>query len=189
MIRVAGRLAPVTLLAGLLAGVAGCVAPAPPVARPAVVAPEQRTLAQEITATPTLTQFAAGLRASGMPRPAGAMPVTVLAMTDDAYARLAPGVAESLLAPENRAMLDRLVAYHLIDGAIDTDELRRRVAAGGGTAELATLAGEPLVVTLTGETPTLTNADGDHAYVTGEVVRPNGVLLLLNGFLAPRMTD
>jgi uncharacterized surface protein with fasciclin (FAS1) repeats len=179
------RLAPLALTLAL----AGCVAPtASPVAPPVTAtAPERRSLAQEIAATPTLLHFAAGVRASGTPRLAAAQPVTVIAMTDDAYGRLAPEVPESLLAPDNHAMLVRLVDYHLVEGAIDRAELRRRVTAGGGTAELATLAGEPMVVTLTGDVPTLTNADGDHAFVTDEIVRPNGVLLLTNGFLAPRM--
>ena len=178
-----------SLILALALALAGCVAPtAPPVAAPVTpVAPERRSLAQEIAASPTLLHFAAGVRASGTTRLAATQPVTVIAMTDDAYGRLAPEVPESLLAPDNHALLARLVDYHLVEGAIDRAELRRRVAVGGGTAELATLAGEPIVVTLTGDVPTLTNADGDRAFVTGEIVRPNGVLLLTNGFLAPRM--
>lgn len=180
--------APAAALSLALA-LASCVAPtAPPVAATALpAAPERRSLAQEVAATPTLLHFAAGIRASGTPRLAAAQAVTVIAMTDEAYGRLAPDVPESLLAPDNHALLVRLVDYHLVEGAIDRAELRRRVTAGGGTAELATLAGEPVVVTLTGDVPVLTNADGDHAFVTGEVVRPNGVLLLTNGFLAPRL--
>lgn len=165
---------------------AGCVAPAVVAPPPVVLAPEQRTLAQEIAATPGLSRFAAALSTSGEARLAGAAPMTVFATDDDAYARLAPGVAEALLAPENRDTLGRFVAYHLIAGQIDVAELRRRVVAGGGRAVLPTLAGEALVVTLTGDVPTLTDADGDRAYLTGgELVRSNGVLHVVNGFLAP----
>lgn len=167
---------------------AGCVAPVAVVPPRVVLAPEQRTLAQEIASTPALSSFSASLAASGDAQAAGAGPVTVFATANDAYARLAPGVAESLLAPENRDMLGRLVAYHLVEGKVDVAELRRRVAAGGGRALLPTLAGEPLVVTLTGDVPTLTDGDGDRAYLTGdEVVRPNGVLHVVNGFLAPAL--
>ncbi len=65
--------------------------------------PRAAILAQEIAATPTLLHFAAGVRASGTPRLAAGQPVTVIAMTDDAYGRLAPEVPESLLAPDNHA--------------------------------------------------------------------------------------
>lgn len=165
-----------------------CVAPVRVAPPPVVLAPEQRTLAQEIAATPGLSSFAAALAASGEMRAAGAGPVTVFATDDGAYARLAPGVAQALLAPENRDTLGRLVAYHLVEGRIDRAELRRRVAAGGGRAMLPTLAGEALTVTLTGDVPMLTDGDGDRAYLTGEeTVRSNGVLHVVNGFLAPGM--
>ena len=167
---------------------AGCVAPPAVVPPPVVLAPEQRNLAQEIAATPQLSTFAAELAASGSAGPGGTAPLTVFAADDGAYARLAPGVAAALLAPENRDTLARLVRYHLVDGRVDAAELRRRVAAGGGRASLPTLAGEPLLVTLTGDTLTLTDADGDHAYLTApEIVRLNGVLHVVNGVVAPTL--
>ena len=175
------------LLALALAGCVGAPTPAP-VAPPAVIlAPEQRTLAQEVQATPALASFAAQLRASGSARLSAPAPVTVFAADEAAYARLAPGVAAALLQAENRALLTRFVDYHLVEGALDAAELRRRVAAGGGRATLPTLAGEPVTVTLTGDVLTLTDADGDRAYLTAApVVRPNGVLHIVNGVIAPR---
>lgn len=165
---------------------AGCAVAPPVVPPPIVLAPEQRNLAQEIAATPRLSTFAAELTATGSTRLAAPEALTVFAADDGAYARLAPGVAAALLAPENRDTLNRLVDYHLVDGRFDAAELRRRVAAGGGRALLQTLAGEALVVTLTGDTLTLVDADGDRAYLTTpEVVRPNGVLHVVNGVVAP----
>ena len=172
----------------LALALAGCVA-APPVAPPPVtIAPGERTLAQEIAATPGLAAFAAQVAASAPPRLAAAGQLTVFAADDAAHARLAPGVADALVDPANRALLDRFVAYHLVEGALTKAELRRRVAAGGGRATLQTLAGEPIAVTLTGDTLTLTDPDGDRAYLAGaELVRPNGVLHIVNGVLAPTL--
>lgn len=167
---------------------AGCVPPAPVAPPPIVPAPGQRTLAQEIAATPRLSTFAAELSASGDARPGAAAAITVFAPGDDAYTRLAPGVAAALLEPENRDTLTRLMDYRLVEGRVDAAELRRRVAAGGGRASLPTLEGEALSVTLTGDTLTLTDADGDRAYLTApEIVRPNGVLHVVNGILAPTL--
>jgi len=172
----------------LALALAGCVAPSAVAPPPTVLAPEQRNLLQEIAATPRLATFATQLAASGEARASSLAPVTVFAASDDAYARLAPGVAESLLAPENRETLGRFVAYHLVEGSLDTAELRRRVAAGGGTASLTTLAGEPLTLTLTADVLTLADADGDRAYLTEpEVVRRNGVLHVVNGVVSPTL--
>jgi uncharacterized surface protein with fasciclin (FAS1) repeats len=90
-----------------------------------------------------------------------------------------------MLTVENRPLLTKVVAYHIVPGALDPVELRRRVAAGNGRATLVTLAGDPLVVTLTGTTLTLTDVDGDVGYVGEDVRRPNGILYPVNGFLAP----
>ncbi len=170
----------------LALALAGCVAPSAVAPPPAVLAPEQRTLLQEIAATPRLATFATELAVSGDARAAGAAPVTIFAASDDAYARLAPGVAQSMLAPENHDTLSRFVAYHVVEGRLDAAELRRRVEAGGGRATLPTLAGEPLTVTLTADVLTLSDADGDRAYLMEpEVVRPNGVLHVVNGIVAP----
>ena len=169
-----------------LCSLAGCVAAIPVVAPPPMVlAPEQRNLAAEIAARPDLSIFAAQLAASGDARLAAAPPMTVFATQDDAYARLAPGVVPAMLTEENRPLLTKVVAYHIVPGALDPVELRRRVAAGNGRATLVTLAGDPLVVTLTGTTLTLTDVDGDVGYVGEDVRRPNGILYPVNGFLAP----
>ena len=166
-----------------------CVgAPAPVLPPPVAVAPAQRTLAQEIAATPALASFAAQVRASGTARLAAPVPITVFAPDEAAYARLAPGVAAALVEPGNRSLLTRFVDYHLVAGALDAAELRRRIAAGGGRSVLLTLAGEPVTVTLTGDMLTLTDADGDKAYLTSPpVIRPNGVLHVVNGVIAPKL--
>lgn len=165
---------------------AGCVAAVPVVAPPPIVlAPEQRTLAAEIAARPDLSIFAAQLTASGDAHLSAARSMTVFATQDDAYARLAPGVVTAMLTAENRPLLTKVVAYHIVPGALDAAELRRRVVAGSGRTTLMTLAGETLVVTLTGRTLTLTDGDGDVGYLGAEVLRPNGVLYPVNGFLAP----
>lgn len=166
-----------------LAACVGAPAVVPP---PVPLPPEQRTLAQEIAATPMLASFAAQLSASGLPRLAQPAPVTVFAADEGAYARLAPGVAAALREVDNRPLLTRFVGFHFVEGALDQAELRRRVVVGSGRASLPTLAGEALTVTLTSNTLTLTDADGDRAYlIQAEVRRRNGVLHIVNGVLAP----
>lgn len=46
----------------------------------------------------------------------GSGPFTVMAPTDEAFAKLPPGTVESLLKPENKAKLVAILTYHVIPG-------------------------------------------------------------------------
>jgi len=69
--------------------------------------------------------------------------VTVLAPTDDAFAKLPAGELESLLKPERKAELEALVKRHLVTGSLTQYDLKRQ-------RELATVGGEKLGVKLLG---------------------------------------
>ena len=80
------------------------------------------------------------------PKPAHAY--TVFKPTSVAFARLPPGMLEVLERPENRAELERVLAYHVLPEKMDYPALRAAVIAGGGTAILRTLGGGTLAATL-----------------------------------------
>ncbi|WP_085809713.1 fasciclin domain-containing protein [Sphingomonas sp. TZW2008] len=139
-------------------------------------APNLRTLTRAIAPTETR----AALAATG--------PITVFAPTDQAFDRLAANVVEQLMAPANRATLNRLVAYHVVPGAITLDQLRARVAASGGAARLTTVEGDPLTVTRDGEAVVLTDVNGNKSFVeTPDVQQTNGIVHVVNGVLVPRL--
>ncbi|MGN6271203.1 MAG: fasciclin domain-containing protein [Sphingomonas sp.] len=147
------------------------------------------TIAGNVARAPNLTTFVKLLRAAGVDATlAGAGPYTVFAPTNDAFTRLAPGTVETLLKPENKASLIKLVDYVLVAGRVTTADLRARVAAGGGTATLETIEGDRLTVTLTGEVLTLTDVNGNKSYVqTGDVSQANGLIQVVNGVLIPNL--
>ena len=60
----------------------------------------------------------------------GPGPFTVLAPTDDAFAKLPPAVVKQLLEPENKAKLQEILKYHVIAGKA----LAKDVAAPGEVA-------------------------------------------------------
>lgn len=188
----------------LLAALPGCVPPAtiapgvapPPVTAttgPVAVDPDaigpDATIAQSVAATPGFSTLAAELRASGLaPTLAAQGPYTVFAPSDAAYARLAPGVARDLLAPDNRPTLALLLRNHVVPGEIDVATLAQRIAAGGGRTTLMTLAGQPIVATLTDGVVTLTSSSGEKAYVeAGDLRQANGLLHVVNGVLTPTL--
>lgn len=169
---------------------AGCTAerrtPAPVPSPSAAALP---TSGAWLASAPNLRTLASAARASGVAATLeGAGPFTVFAPTDTAFGRLPPGAIAALLAPENHDVLVRLLTFHVVAGALSAEDLRARVAAGGGSATLATVEGEPLTLTITGGFLTLTDADGDRSYVeTGDLHQANGVVHVVNGVLVPRL--
>jgi uncharacterized surface protein with fasciclin (FAS1) repeats len=190
-----------TLLPGLAAALAlsGCASsngataagePASAGHRPTIggaVLDPAETIAANIAKAPNLTTLVKALQAAGLSDTlAGPGPFTLLAPTNDAFGRLQPGTVDTLLKPENKPSLAKLLRYHIVAGRITTKELRARIAAGGGSTTLTSLQGDPLTVTLTSDVLTLNDVNGNRSYIqTGDVPQSNGLIQVVNGVLIP----
>ncbi len=163
-------------------------APTNPVVGGATMTPT-RTIADNIAAAPALSTLATVLRTAELTATlAGPGPFTVFAPNDAAFARLAPGVQDQLLLPANRASLARLLRYHIVAGNLTAQELTARINAGGGTATLVTLAGDPLTATMTQSVITLTDVNGNKSYVeVADARQSNGLVHVVNGVLVPNL--
>lgn len=118
----------------------------------------------------------------------GPGPFTVFAPTNEAFGRLAPGTLDQLLKPEQKASLTKLLTYHVVAGKLDADALKKQVEAGGGTATLTTVEGQPLKATLENGGLVLTDVGGGKSYVTQyNVEQSNGIVHVVNGVLAPKL--
>lgn len=88
--------------------------------------------------------FAKAIDAAGLESLlAGGNAVTVLAPTDEAFAKLPAGKLDSLLKPENKAELEALLKRHVVTGSLDQYELKRQ-------REIDTVGGDKLAVKLVG---------------------------------------
>ena len=145
------------------------------------------TIAANVAKAPNLTTLVKALQAAGLSDTlAGPGPFTLLAPTNDAFGRLQPGTVDTLLKPENKPSLAKLLRYHIVAGRITTKELRARIAAGGGSTTLTSLQGDPLTVTLTSDVLTLNDVNGNRSYIqTGDVPQSNGLIQVVNGVLIP----
>jgi len=118
----------------------------------------------------------------------GPGPFTVFAPTNEAFGRLAPGTLDQLLKPEQKASLAKVLTYHVVAGKLDAAALKSQVEAGGGTATLTTVEGQPLKATLENGALVLTDVGGGKSYVTQyDVEQSNGVVHVVNGVLAPKL--
>jgi len=68
------------------------------------------------------TLIAAAKAAGLVPALTGDQPLTVLAPTDDAFAKLPNGTVQSLLKPENKSKLAAILKYHVIPGRVYADQ-------------------------------------------------------------------
>jgi uncharacterized surface protein with fasciclin (FAS1) repeats len=116
----------------------------------------------------------------------GAGPFTVFAPTNEAFAALAAGTVDTLLKPENKAMLDKILTYHVVPGRLDSMTLDKDIKAGGGKAVLKTVQGDTLTVTGSGKNLMVTDDKGNTAKVTiADVYQSNGVILVVDKVLLP----
>jgi uncharacterized surface protein with fasciclin (FAS1) repeats len=148
-----------------------------------------RTIADNCASAPNLRVLTQAMNAGGVRQTLAADgPITVFAPTDAAFGRLADGAVGQLMAPANRGALMAVMRYHVVPGAITLDDLRARIAAGGGTARLTTIGGATLVASNDGTAVALTDVNGNRSYVeTPDVQQSNGIVHVVNGVLVPRL--
>ena len=113
-------------------------------------------------------------------------PFTVFAPTNEAFSELPAGTVDTLLKPENKATLSKILTYHVVAGRLDAAALRKQIGAGGGKAILKTVEGETLTVTSDGGRLAITDQKGGIAHVTiPDVTQSNGVILVVDKVLLP----
>src|SRR6202166_263729 len=78
-------------------------------------------------------------------------PFTVFAPTNEAFAKLPAGTVDTLLKPGNKAMLTKVLTYHVVAGKLGTKELAKAIKDGNGTAHLKTVSGGMLTVSMKGK--------------------------------------
>ena len=117
----------------------------------------------------------------------GPGPFTVFAPTNAAFAALPAGTVDNLLKPENKAMLRKVLTYHVIAGKMDGATLAKAVDAGAGKATLTATSGGTLTATKSGSLIMLTDESGGMAHVTiADVVQSNGVIHVVDKVLLPK---
>jgi uncharacterized surface protein with fasciclin (FAS1) repeats len=113
-------------------------------------------------------------------------PFTVFAPTNAAFSALPAGTVDTLLKPENKPTLTKVLTYHVVPGRMDGPALMSAINAGGGKATLKTASGGTLTATMSGSNVMVTDAKGGTAMVTiANVYQSNGVIHVVNKVLLP----
>jgi len=113
-------------------------------------------------------------------------PFTVFAPTNEAFNNLPKGTVETLLKPENKATLTKILTYHVVSGKWSAAQLMAKIKAGNGTAELKTVSGGVLKAMMKGGKIYLVDEKGGKSWVTiADVNQSNGVIHVVNAVLMP----
>lgn len=113
-------------------------------------------------------------------------PFTVFAPANEAFNKLPAGTVETLLKPENKDQLTKILTYHVVSGRVSASDLAKQIKAGGGKATLKTVNGETLTATMQGKSIVLTDEKGGNSMVTiANVFQSNGVVHVVDTVLLP----
>jgi uncharacterized surface protein with fasciclin (FAS1) repeats len=133
------------------------------------------------------TTLVAAVKAAGLVETLeGAGPFTVFAPTNEAFSKLPAGTVETLLKPENKATLTKVLTYHVVAGRISAHDLMKMIKEGNGKAELTTVEGGKLWAMQNGKMIVLKDEKGDTATVTiANVFQSNGVIHVIDTVVMP----
>lgn len=133
------------------------------------------------------TTLVAAVKAAGLVETLqSAGPFTVFAPTNMAFDKLPAGTVNSLVQPENKATLTKILTYHVVAGKLDAKAIAQLIKEGNGTAVLKTVSGGTLKASMQGNKLVLTDEKGGMSTVTiKNVYQSNGVIHVIDTVVLP----
>jgi uncharacterized surface protein with fasciclin (FAS1) repeats len=146
-----------------------------------------KTIVENAVNSPIHTTLVAAVKAAGLVDTLNSPgPFTVFAPTNDAFAKLPAGTVDTLVKPENKATLTKILTYHVVAGKISTKDIKDGIKAGGGKYVMTTVEGGKLTATEKGGKVMLTDEKGGMATITtANVFQSNGVIDVIDTVLMP----
>jgi uncharacterized surface protein with fasciclin (FAS1) repeats len=137
-----------------------------------------RTLLENISASPEHTMLAAAMKESG---------VASALKSDGEFTVFAPTNGALAGVLQNKAQLARMMGYLVVPGRYDSQTLLRVIGEGGGQAKLHTVEGGVLVARLNGPTNVvLMDEKGQTADISiYDIYERNGVIQVVDHALEP----
>ena len=137
---------------------------------------ETRDVVDTAVAAGSFKTLAKALDAAGLVTTLkGAGPFTVFAPTDEAFAKLPSGTLETLLKPENKEKLRRILTYHVVPGKVMASDVVKLQSAQAVSGDRIAVKVQDGVVHL--DNATVTSAD---------VIASNGVIHVIDSVILPK---
>jgi uncharacterized surface protein with fasciclin (FAS1) repeats len=110
----------------------------------------------------------------------------VFAPTNEAFAALPAGTVDTLLKPENKATLTKVLTYHVVPGKVSAADVLALIKKGGGKAVVKTVEGDSLTFSKDAKGVAITDDKGHTGHVTiADVNQSNGVIHVIDTVLLP----
>jgi uncharacterized surface protein with fasciclin (FAS1) repeats len=114
-------------------------------------------------------------------------PFTVFAPTNASFAKLPEGTVESLLKPESKATLAKILTYHVVSGQYKAEDVLGAIENNNGSFTIKTVAGEDLTASLKDGKVILTDANGGVSVISKtDVMSSNGVIHIIDTVVLPK---
>lgn len=134
------------------------------------------------------TTLVAAVKAAGLVETLqGKGPFTVFAPTNAAFDKLPAGTVETLVKPENKDQLTKILTYHVVAGKYSAKDIMKAIKDGNGKATWKTVSGGTLTGMLDGGKVKLMDEAGNTATVTiADVNQSNGVIHVIDTVVMPK---
>jgi uncharacterized surface protein with fasciclin (FAS1) repeats len=146
-----------------------------------------KTIVENAVNSPIHTTLVAAVKAAGLVDTLNSPgPFTVFAPTNDAFDKLPAGTVDTLVKPENKATLVKILTYHVVSGKLTVKDIKEGIKAGHGKYEMTTVEGGKLTASMKGGKIMLTDEKGGMATITtADVFQSNGIIDVINAVLMP----
>ena len=117
----------------------------------------------------------------------GTGPFTVFAPTNEAFNNLPKGTVETLLKPENKEQLQKVLTYHVIAGELMAKDVIAAIDSNGGKATVTTVSGDQLTAMVKNGKVMLKDENGNMSEVIKtDVDASNGVIHVIDTVVLPK---
>ncbi|MDA1268072.1 MAG: fasciclin domain-containing protein [Bacteroidetes bacterium] len=114
-------------------------------------------------------------------------PFTVFAPVNTAFGNLPAGTVETLLKPENKATLAKILTYHVVAGNLDAAAVIKAITDAKGSLKIKTVSGGTLVASIENGKVILTDEMGKKSTVVATDLKAgNGVVHVIDSVLLPK---
>lgn len=150
---------------------------------------ENKTIVDNAVNSADHTTLVAAVQAAGLVEVLqGEGPFTVFAPTNDAFAKLPAGTVETLLMPENKDQLVKILTCHVVAANALSDAIMKMVDDDMGAHPVATVGGCEFTAMYEGDKIMIKDGQGNVANVTiADVLQSNGVIHVIDSVLLPAM--
>jgi uncharacterized surface protein with fasciclin (FAS1) repeats len=150
---------------------------------------EDKNIVENAVNSADHTTLVAAVTAAGLVETLqGEGPFTVFAPTDDAFAKLPAGTVETLLKPENKDQLVKILTCHVVAANALSGDIMGMIEADGGEHKVATVGGCEFTVMAKDGVVMIKDGMGNIANVTiADVKQSNGVIHVIDTVLLPAM--